>query len=574
VTLTDAGWFNDLDAFAYQDVINVKNSTYGAIGDGVTDDTTAIDAALVAAAGKWIHFPAGTYIHSGGGAIPSNTKVTGDGKRVSVIKLKSGVATNTRLFVNSDQSAGNSGITIRDITLDGNRSANSAITGLDAFYGKKVTFSQFLNVRVTGFTHHCFDFSVENSDNLWQGCELDDYGTASIGFGVVVLSDCHRNRMIGNYVKSTLTNVGLAVDDQSGGTGGVACTGNVIVGNTVVGTDIAISVTGSHRNVVSGNTIKSPTNFGILVTPSTDGLNDAIGNVVTGNTVDIDNAVNAFGILVSGSGNRVFGNAVNRGQVGIYVQDEPAASMQTVDTIISGNYLASPSLYGVQIAGGARISVTDNDILTPTDRGITVTPVSPQTTLRGIQIKGNRIRGAQQEGIVVESNAAAIVQEVVVSGNHIVDGGLAGSASYSAILIAQATSAMSRINVYDNTAISTTATVFARNVQISGSPTAYDVWDNIAWGFTPTADDPMTITATLNFGNTLAQTSGDLTITVTGAAVGDSVILDVPNGATVADSCYTAFVSAANTVTVRFNNYSAGAINPAAADFTVRVRKA
>lgn len=75
----------------------------------------------------------------------------------------------------------------------------------------------------------------------------------------------------------------------------------------------------------------------------------------------------------------------------------------------------------------------------------------------------------------------------------------------------------------------------------------------------------------LNFGNTLAQTSADLTIAVTGAVVGDYVVLGVPNAAVNADSCYTAWVSAGDTVSVRFNNYSAAPINPAAGTFNVMV---
>lgn len=42
-------------------VFNVKDPTYGATGDGVTDDTTAILAATTAAAGAPVFFPPGTY---------------------------------------------------------------------------------------------------------------------------------------------------------------------------------------------------------------------------------------------------------------------------------------------------------------------------------------------------------------------------------------------------------------------------------------------------------------------------------------------------------------------------------
>jgi hypothetical protein len=77
-------------------------------------------------------------------------------------------------------------------------------------------------------------------------------------------------------------------------------------------------------------------------------------------------------------------------------------------------------------------------------------------------------------------------------------------------------------------------------------------------------------TDTLDFGNTATLTSTDLTITVTGAAVGDSVAIGLP-AAPDANGCFTGWVSAANTVTVRFNNYSAGSIDPASATYRATV---
>lgn len=44
--------------------IDVKN--YGAVGDGTTDDTNAIDAAIAAAGDGWIYYPEGTYKYTGG----------------------------------------------------------------------------------------------------------------------------------------------------------------------------------------------------------------------------------------------------------------------------------------------------------------------------------------------------------------------------------------------------------------------------------------------------------------------------------------------------------------------------
>lgn len=83
----------------------------------------------------------------------------------------------------------------------------------------------------------------------------------------------------------------------------------------------------------------------------------------------------------------------------------------------------------------------------------------------------------------------------------------------------------------------------------------------------------LTGSATLDFASTNAQNSSDLTITVTGAADGDPVTVGAPNGSTLTNSSFSAWVSATNTVTVRFNNYSSGAQDPASGTFKVTVNK-
>lgn len=74
--------------------------------------------------------------------------------------------------------------------------------------------------------------------------------------------------------------------------------------------------------------------------------------------------------------------------------------------------------------------------------------------------------------------------------------------------------------------------------------------------------------ATLNFPSTAASSTSDLTITVTGAASGDAVSISVPNGSVLANSSYSGWVSAADTVTIRFANHQAvGALDPASGTF-------
>ena len=85
-------------------------------------------------------------------------------------------------------------------------------------------------------------------------------------------------------------------------------------------------------------------------------------------------------------------------------------------------------------------------------------------------------------------------------------------------------------------------------------------------------DTVLSATATLDFPSTAAQTSSELTIAVPGAAVGMPAVVASP-AATPANSICKARVTAADTVTVRFNNYSSGAIDPASASYTVVVFK-
>lgn len=82
----------------------------------------------------------------------------------------------------------------------------------------------------------------------------------------------------------------------------------------------------------------------------------------------------------------------------------------------------------------------------------------------------------------------------------------------------------------------------------------------------------LSATATLDFPSTLAGTASDLTITVTGATTGDAVTIGVPDGSTLSDGSFTAWVSAANTVKVRFaNNSLTLALDPASGTFKATV---
>lgn len=80
--------------------------------------------------------------------------------------------------------------------------------------------------------------------------------------------------------------------------------------------------------------------------------------------------------------------------------------------------------------------------------------------------------------------------------------------------------------------------------------------------------------ATLDFIDTPPGECSNLTITVTGAADSDPVVLGVPTASMPTNGSFSAYVSSADTVTVRYCNCQlAGNLNPASGTFKVEVKK-
>lgn len=133
-----------------------------------------------------------------------------------------------------------------------------------------------------------------------------------------------------------------------------------------------------------------------------------------------------------------------------------------------------------------------------------------------------------------------------------------------------------RLGVLEKAAILQTAGLIVGTV--TNGDTGHAPSGDAVYDFTLTeisdafADHILTDTAVLDFPNLLAFTSADLTVTVTGAAVGDSVALGPP--ATIeAGLLWCGWVSAADTVSVRVYNLTGIAVNPASATWRVTVFK-
>lgn len=83
----------------------------------------------------------------------------------------------------------------------------------------------------------------------------------------------------------------------------------------------------------------------------------------------------------------------------------------------------------------------------------------------------------------------------------------------------------------------------------------------------------LTDTATLDFGTIAPNGHETLTITITGAALGDVVSLGISNSSVNDHGAYMAWVSATNTVSIKCYNFDGSGFDPAAGVFKVKVFK-
>ena len=169
------------------DVTSVED--YGAVGDGITDDTKSIQNTLDKSSGRRVYFPRGTYMVSETIEIPSNSHIFGDGES-TVIKMISTVGRDTTLMRTGKRGSKREHIVIRDMTLDFNRvrwSVSGGETLEDTEFGGgdqdndqttlSICFSEYVlvkNVRCLDGYKHCIDITSPRYPSNTNGTTYDN----------------------------------------------------------------------------------------------------------------------------------------------------------------------------------------------------------------------------------------------------------------------------------------------------------------------------------------------------------------------------------------------------------------
>jgi hypothetical protein len=169
--------------------VSVKD--FGAVGDGVADDTAAIQAALDVDSGNVsVYFPKGVYIITDTILIPQNraTKMYGDGFNPqevtnpvegTVVKW-AGVANGLMFSSNVAGGANTSGLIIRDMRFDGdNIASRGMVIGADAAHPQHEYFE---NVQFRNFAFNGTDAALDLA-----GASYSKYGVADSNFVNVLI---------------------------------------------------------------------------------------------------------------------------------------------------------------------------------------------------------------------------------------------------------------------------------------------------------------------------------------------------------------------------------------------------
>ncbi|TLM70023.1 MAG: right-handed parallel beta-helix repeat-containing protein, partial [Actinobacteria bacterium] len=149
--------------------------SFGAVGDGLVDDTAALAAAVdaaKAAGGGVVWFPAGTYVSSTI-VLSGGVTLRGVGWQ-SIIRLRSGA--NAHLITTPEDRVNYYGV-VRDLCLDGNRENNRTGDGLHLY---AATYCRIESVKISRFAGHGIAFRGSGAHQTiapWvEGCGIYECG--------------------------------------------------------------------------------------------------------------------------------------------------------------------------------------------------------------------------------------------------------------------------------------------------------------------------------------------------------------------------------------------------------------
>lgn len=398
---------------------------YGATGDGVTDDTSAITSAIAAAANSVLLFPDGTYEVNGltiatpmeiwmfeGATIEliadSNTNiftvssgsVSFHGGRLDGNIENQGANTSSAIYT-----SGASNITIKDVNITDVNGTGIQIRGTTGASNIDIEDCVLSTCRQYSIYYDCNGGSNIKVKNCTVN-QSDESGSAKGSIHVVgatgnhiTSADLSHNHVNMTNASSVYYGVVLTYADDS-----------IVHHNKTFGGASGIGIAGCNGISCVGNIVSSPTSYGIEVGSATTDC------TVSGCVVDGDSGDTGYGILVTTSGtttdrNIIIGNRIiDCGTYGIDVATGPPHH-----TVISNNVIecGSSSTGGIRLADANYCVISNNTI--EGDGHITAGIGCLRTSY--LSVTGNTVDDTTVAGIQINNNAAGEIDYISIVGN-------------------------------------------------------------------------------------------------------------------------------------------------------------
>lgn len=375
---------------------------------------------------------------------------------------------------------------------------------------------------------------------------------------------------------------GVALPVANGGTGLTSLSN----GGALYSTSTTALTSGTLPTTAGGTGYSTYTIGDILYASSSTALGKlssvADGNALISNGVGvaptwgkIDLAKHVQGVIpasIGGTGSTFAKFVVNSGVVREYTLPTTDATLARIDgnQTFTGTQTFSDAIVG-NITGNAATVTTNANLI-----GDVISLNSNTTTIAAGAVTFSKMQNIGTGKILGRASAGTgLIEEISTTGSDEVVRantptlvtpilGTATATSINKVAITQPTNSAT-LTLANN---STLATSGANSITLTSTgPT------NVTLPTTGILVSAISASGTLNFNTVNAGESASLTINVTGAADGDAVSLGVPSSLAGAGGIYTAWVSAPDTVTVKFSNTTAEAIDPASATFKIKVLK-